>query len=533
MEGAASEAASLAGHLGLGKLVYLYDSNRVTLSAGTDITFTEDVAKRFQAYGWQTLNVENGNDLQAIEAAITEASQDTQHPSLVLVRTHLGYGSPNKQDTYEAHGSPLGAEEVKLTKKNLGWPLEPPFFLPPEALSHFREAVAKGEQAQKEWDERFDAYEEAFPDLAEEFHGVMTGKLPDHWDSDLPEFEVEEKGLSTRKASGKVMNAIAAKLPTFMGGSADLDPSTYTALKDMGDFENPAQPIEDAQGSAGGGWSYAGRNLHFGVREHGMGTILNGLGAHGGIIPYGATFLIFSDYMRPPIRLAAIMDLQVIYVFTHDSIGLGEDGPTHQPVEQLLGLRSIPKMFVIRPADANETALAWRVAIEHQDGPVALALSRQDLPVLDLKKYPQMRMGVRAGGYILEHSSGDAIPDITLIATGSEVHLALAAREKLEIQGVRTRVVSLPCWNLFNEQPLEYCQSVLPAQAPMLSIEAGSSLGWQPYVGPGIATIGVETFGASAPGKVVMQKYSFNTEAVILKALMLVEQFKKGREIPA
>jgi transketolase len=324
------------------------------------------------------------------------------------------------------------------------------------------------------------------------------------------------------------MNAIAPKLPTFLGGSADLDPSTHTALEGEGDFENPHEKADDAQGSVGGGWKYAGNNLHFGVREHAMGTILNGLAAHGGTLPFGATFLIFSDYMRPPMRLAAMMKLHVIYVFTHDSIALGEDGPTHQPVEQLLGLRSIPNMLVIRPADANETAAAWRVAIEHTDGPVALALTRQHVPILDPQKYPQIPLGVRSGGYVLEHASGNTLPDITLIATGSEVQLAIAARERLEEQGIRACVVSLPCWNLFDKQPDEYKETVLPPGIPMLAIEAGTSLGWRPYVGPGIATISVDRFGASAPGETVLREYGFTVEHVIQKALSVVGQKEKA-----
>jgi len=334
--------------------------------------------------------------------------------------------------------------------------------------------------------------------------------------------------MATRVASGKVMNAIASKLPTFIGGSADLDPSTHTALAGKGDFESPQETITDPQGSVGGGWKYSGDNLHFGIREHAMGAILNGMAAHGGTIPFGATFLIFSDYMRPPIRLAALMGLHVIYVFTHDSIALGEDGPTHEPVEQLLGLRSIPNMLVIRPADANETAAAWRIAIEHKDGPVALALTRQNLPILDLQKYPQLPLGVRSGGYVLAHASGNMPPDITLIATGSEVQLALAARVKLETQGIRARVVSLPCWNLFDVQPAEYREAVLLPEVPMLAIEAGVSLGWRPYVGPGIEVIGVDRFGASAPGEIVMREYGFSVEHVIQRALALVKQNNKA-----
>lgn len=527
MEGVSAEAASLAGHLGLGKLIYLYDNNHVTLSAATDLTFTEDVKKRFNAYGWHTQSVEDGNDLAAIERAIKSAQRHKEQPSLILINTHIGYGSPDKQDSYKAHGEPLGAEEVKKTKENLGWPLEPTFHVPEAALDHFREAVEKGKRAEAQWDERLGAYTQAYPELAQELHQALLGELPEGWDTDIPEFVPDAKGIATRVASGKVMNAIALKLPTFLGGSADLDPSTYTALEGKGDFENPRETVSDLQGSAGGGWKYAGNNLHFGVREHAMGTILNGLAVHGGTLPFGATFLIFSDYMRPPMRLAALMRLHVLYVFTHDSIALGQDGPTHQPVEQLLGLRSIPNMLVIRPADANETAAAWRVAIEHTNGPVALVLTRQKVPILDLQKYPQLPLGVRSGGYVLEHATGNTHPDITLIATGSEVQLALAAHEKLENQGVRTRVVSLPCWNLFDGQPDEYKEAVLPADVPMLAIEAGASLGWRPYVGPGIATIGVDRFGASAPGETVMHEYGFTVEHVVQQALSIVRQVEQ------
>jgi transketolase len=421
MEGVAAETGSLAGHLRLGKLICLYDNNHVTLSAATDLTFTEDVKNRFSSYGWHTQSVEDGNNLEAIERAIKTAKKNKEKPSLILVHTHLGYGSPHKHDTFEAHGSPLGVEEVKLTKENLGWPLEPAFYIPEAALAHFQEAVEKGRQKETKWKERFSAYTQAYPDLAPELHQMMRGELPEGWDVDIPEFPPTLKGMATRVASGKVMNAIASKLPTFIGGSADLDPSTHTALAGEGDFESPQEPVADPQGSVGGGWRYSGSNLHFGVHEHGMGAILNGMAAHGGTIPFGATFLIFSDYMRPPMRLAALMGLHVIYVFTHDSIALGEDGPTHQPVEQLLGLRSIPNMLVIRPADANETAAAWRIAIEHQDGPVALVLTRQNLPILDLQKYPQLPLGVRSGGYVLAHEAGNTPADITLIATGSEV----------------------------------------------------------------------------------------------------------------
>lgn len=528
MEGVASEAASLAGHLRLGKLIYLYDNNHVTLSAATDLTYTEDVENRFRAYGWHTQSVEDGYDLEAIERTIKTAQRNKEKPSLILVQTHLGYGSPHKQDTFEAHGSPLGVEEVKLTKENLGWPLKPTFFIPEAALAHFRKAVDKGEQNETKWEERFASYALAYPDLAQELHQMMQGELPEGWDVDIPEFPPDTKGMATRVASGKVMNTIASKLPIFIGGSADLDPSTYTALPGRGDFESPQETIKDLQGSEGGGWQYSGSNLHFGVREHGMGAILNGLAAHGGTIPYGSTFLIFSDYMRPPIRLAALMGLHVVYIFTHDSIALGEDGPTHQPVEQLLGLRSIPNLLVIRPADANETAAAWRIAIEYKDGPVALVLTRQNLPILDLQKFPQLPLGVRSGGYVLARATGNKPPDIILIATGSEVQLALAVREKLEIRGVGARVVSLPCWNLFDAQPAEYREAVFPPEVPMLAIEAGISLGWRPYVGPGIDMIGVNRFGASAPGEIVMREYGFTVDHVTQQAIAIVNQDKKA-----
>jgi transketolase len=526
LEGVAAEAASLAGHLRLGKLIYLYDNNHITLSAATDLTFTEDVKKRFDAYGWHTQSVDDGNNLEAIERAIRTAQKNKERPSLILVQTHLGYGSPHKQDTFEAHGSPLGEEELRLTKQNLGWPLEPSFYIPDAALAHFRKAVERGKQVETEWDGLFSAYTQAYPELAQELHQMMQERLPEGWDIDIPDFTLNENGMATRVASGKVMNAIASKLPTFIGGSADLDPSTHTALAGRGDFESPQECINDPQGSVGGGWQYSGSNLHFGVREHGMGAILNGIAAHGGTIPFGATFLIFSDYMRPPIRLAALMGLHVIYVFTHDSIALGEDGPTHQPVEQLLGLRSIPGLTVIRPADANETATAWRIAIEHKDGPVALVLTRQNLPILDLHIYHQLPLGVRSGGYVLAGATGNTPADITLIATGSEVQLALAAREKLATQGVRACVVSLPCWNLFDAQPIEYQEAVLPPEVPMVAIEAGTPLGWRPYVGPGIPVIGVDRFGASAPGKIVMREYGFSVENICRRVHSLLQNGK-------
>ncbi len=402
---------------------------------------------------------------------------------------------------------------MQATKKNLGWPLEPPFYVPEKAKDHFHTAVDRGKKFEAEWDQTFQRYQKEFPDQAAELRQMIDGKLVDGWDRGISPFQPDEKGMATRTALGKVMNASAERLPFLIGGSADLDPSTYTALKDMGDFLKGSDPGEDQQGSTGGGWSYSGRNIHFGVREHAMGGIVNGLAAHGGLLPYSATFLIFSDYMRPPMRLASLMHLHVIFIFTHDSIGLGEDGPTHQPVEQLLGLRSIPGMTVIRPADANETAAAWRIAVEQEAGPIVLVLSRQELPVLDLNRYPAINKGVQTGGYILEDL--DSKPDIVLVATGSEVHLVLEAQQKLKAEGITARVVSMPGWNLFIQQPESYRKKVLPPDVPALSIEAGTTLGWEPYFGARIDAIGVDRFGASAPGEVVMEQYGITVEHIL------------------
>ena len=523
MEGVASEAASLAGHLKLGKLIYLYDNNHISLAASTDLTFTEDCAKRFEAYGWHTQAVEDGNDLEALDRALRAARTETARPSLILVRTHIGFGSPGKQDTFEAHGAPLGEEEVKLTKQKLGWPAEPPFFIPDEALAHFRESVTKGQRAEAEWKERFSAYVRKFPAVAGELEQALRGELPAGWEESIPDFPADAKGLATRVASGKVLNAIAPKLPTLIGGSADLNPSTHTVLQKLGDFESPERTFADSQGSAGGGFSYAGRNLHFGVREHGMGAACNGMAAHGGIIPFGSTFLIFSDYMRPSIRLAALMELGVIYVFTHDSIGLGEDGPTHQPIEQLAALRAIPRLVVIRPGDANETAVAWRVAIETRDRPVALALTRQNVPTLDRTQFAAAD-GLRRGAYVLADPP-DGRPDLVLIGTGSEVSLAVAAREKLSERKIQARVVSMPSWELFDLQPKEYRDSVLPASIKRrVAVEAALPQGWHRYVGDGGDVIGIERFGASAPGNVVMEKLDFTVNHVVERALALLER---------
>ncbi len=524
MEGVSSEAASLAGHLKLGKLIYFYDNNHVSLSAGTDLTFTENVGMRFQAYDWQVLTVEDGNDLQAIDQSLREAQQETERPTLIMVRTILGYGAPNKQGTFEAHGSPLGAEEVKLTKENLGWPTEPPFYVPDQVLARFRQSVERGKEEEDTWTEMLSKYSQEYPDLAAEFQGIMRGEIPAGWDANLPTFSSKDGEMATRSAVGKVMNATATKLPALMGGSADLDPSTYTQLKGLGDFESPAETYPDVQGASGGGLDYAGRNIHFGVREHAMGSIVNGMAVHGGMLPYAATFLIFSDYMRPPIRLAALMKAHVILIFTHDSIALGEDGPTHQPVEQLLGLRSIPDMTLIRPADANETAAAWQIAVEHKEGPVTLVLTRQKIPVLDLSQYPQIREGVKKGGYILADPKDGARPQIILVATGSEVHVALAARDQLEKEGIKARLVSLPSWNIFQQQPEDYRQKVIPADIPILAIEAGATLGWVSYVGPSVSAIGVNHFGASAPGEVVLREYGFTVDNVVKQARTLLQK---------
>jgi len=520
MEGVASEAASLAGHLKLGKLICLYDDNYVTLAGGTDITFSEDRAKRFEAYGWQTIQVADGNDLAAIDAALLEARTDTTRPTLILVRTHIGYGSP-EQDTFKAHGSPLGVEDVRKTKEKLGWPVEPDFLLPPPALAHFREALDRGVAAERAWNSRMDVYTKAFPELAAELQGRLEGELPAGWDADIPVFPTDAKGLATRVAGGKVMNAIAPKLPALGGGSADLDPSTHTALKDLGDFNPPLAPGEDNQGSDGGGWSHAGRNLHFGVREHAMGAIVNGLAVHGGFAPYGSTFLIFSDYMRPAIRLAALMGIHVVHVFTHDSVALGEDGPTHQPIEQLASLRAIPNLTVIRPADANETAVAWKVALETKKRPVLLALTRQNVPTLDRRRYASAD-GLRRGAYVLSDAP-DGKPALILIASGSEVGLIVEAAEKLQADGIAVRCVSMPSWELFDAQPQAYRDQVLPPDVPArLAVELGVPQGWDRYIGAHGDMLGIDHFGASAPAEVLLREFGFTVANVVARARALL-----------
>ena len=505
MEGISSEASSLAGHLKLGKLLYLYDSNEVTLDGPASVTFTEDVGKRYEAYGWQVLHVANGNtDLDAIEDAIETAIAEISRPSLIIVKTTLGYGSPNKAGTSEAHGSPLGAEEVLRTKKALGWVFQEPFFVPKESLDHFREAVAKGEAVRTDWQSRFRRYEKEHPDLAAEWGRWMSGKLPDGWDSKLPQFAAGEKE-ATRTAAGKAMNAIAETVPWLIGGDADLGTSTNTVLKKFSSFE------------AGKG---TGRNLHFGVREHAMAGIANGISYHGGLRPFVATFFCFSDYMRPSVRLAALNELPDIFVWTHDSVGLGEDGPTHQPVEHLASLRAMPKMTLIRPADANEAVEAWRVTMRRTKGPVGLVLSRQKLPVLDRTRLAPAS-GVARGAYVLAEGS-EKPPRLILIATGSEVPLALAARETLEREGVSTRVVSMPSWEIFAEQEDAYRDEVLPRSVgARLSIEAGTSFGWRRWVGDRGDTVSIDRYGASAPGEIVLKELGFSVENVVKKAKAL------------
>jgi transketolase len=528
MEGVAAEAASLAGHLRLGRLICLYDDNRISLAAATDLSFTEERGKRFEAYGWHVQRVADGNDLEAIERALVNARNETGRPSLIIVRTHIGFGSPHKQDTFAAHGSPLGEEEVRLTREKLGWPAEPQFLVPEEAILCFRQAMAKGKEAEASWDTMLSVYAREFPEHAQELSEVMEGILPAGWDAAIPAFPADPKGMASRVASGKVLNAVATWLPMLIGGSADLNPSTNTALQGLGDFESPALDPVDRQGTVGPEWGYGGRNIHFGVREHAMASIMNGMAAHGGTIPFGATFLTFSDYLRPALRLAALMGLKVIHVFTHDSIALGEDGPTHQPIEQIAALRAIPNLVVIRPGDANETVIAWQVALEVKNRPVALVLSRQNLPTIDRSRFAPAE-GLRRGGYILADAEGGS-PELLLIATGSELSLALAARDALVTEKIRARVVSMPSWELFDEQPLEYRDSVIaPKVMARLAIEAGSPQGWHRYVGDGGEVLGVERFGASAPGEVMLREFGFTVENVRQLAVALLARKEEGK----
>jgi transketolase len=513
MEGVSMEAAALAGHLGLGKLIYLYDQNEITLAASANISHSEDVAARFEALGWHTISVD-GMSTDDVRRGLDEAKTVTDKPSLILCQTVIGYGSPNKAETFGVHGSPLGPDEVAATKENLDWPAKPDFYLPDEALAYFRRAVDEGAKAEADWQKRFDAYRAEHPDLATELKDAIERKLPDGWDSDLPTWEVGSK-TSTRKAGEAVIAGFFPKVPTFIGGSADLNPSTNTGMKGAGDFENSRyRPDEPVQGALGGPWSFEGRNIHFGIREHAMGSAVNGMAAHGGTWPFGATFLVFSDYMRPAIRLAALSEYKSTFVFTHDSIAVGEDGPTHEPIEQIMSLRLIPKLTVIRPADGNETADAWRVALQHH-GPAVLVLSRQDLPTLDTSAATG---SLANGAYVLTDTDGD--PDIVLIGTGSEVQLAVGAAEELARQGVNARVVSMPSWELFEAESDDYKRSVLGgADTPRLSVEAGTTIGWQKYAD---AHVGIDRFGLSGPGAKVMEELGFTVANVVEHAQALL-----------
>ena len=502
MEGVSSEAASLAAHLKLGNLVYLYDDNKISIDGNTTLSFSEDVGARFEAYGWHVQTVHDGNDLEKIETAIRHAQQVTDKPSLIKVRTHIGYGSPNKQDTSEAHGSPLGEEEVKLTKKAYGWDPEKFFFIPEEALKSFRTAVENGKKKEEEWKKLFSEYSKAFPVEAKLYENAIKGDYGDAWKKALPVFTAENGNIATREASGKVLAAIAQHLPTLLGGSADLTPSNNTRVKEYTDFQHN---------------NYGGKYIRYGVREHAMGSLMNGIALSDGMIPYGGTFLIFSEYMRPPIRLAALMGIRPIYVFTHDSIGLGEDGPTHQPVEQFAALRAIPNITFIRPGDANETAQAWKVAIEHRTGPVALALTRQKVALADRTKYAPAENLVK-GAYVLSQNSSS--PEIILIGTGSEVPLVIGAYEQLVKENIKARVVSMPSWELFERQTKEYRESVFtPSVKKRLAVEAGVELGWHKYASD---TITINTFGQSAPYDPLFKHYGFTVENVVKKAKELL-----------
>ncbi len=499
-EGVSAEAASYAGTQRLGKLVYLYDDNGISIEGDTDWTFREDVGARFRAYGWHVAGPIDGNDMAAVDAAINEAKAIEDRPSLIMCRTVIGFGSPHKAGTGAAHGEPLGEDEVKAAKENLDWPVEPLFYIPGDALEHFREAIDRGAEWEAYWQKQFDAYRGQHQEQAAELLRMAKGELPGGWDAGIPVFKPEDGPVSTRVAGGKVLNGLFKNLPDLVGGSADLEPSTKTWLKDSGRF----------------GWDKGGHNLQFGIREHAMGSIAVGMAHHGGVIPYTATFLIFSDYMRPPIRLAALSEKRVVFVFTHDSIGLGEDGPTHQPVEQLMALRAVPNLWVMRPADANEVGEMWRQALLRTDGPSLMALTRQNLPILDRTKLAPASEAAK-GGYVLRDADG--APDVILIATGSEVSLALQAADKLAAGGVGARVVSMPCWKLFDAQPEEYRQSVLlPDGPPRLAVEAGATLGWYKYVGEHGGVVGLDHFGASAPGGVVMKEFGFSAENVAARA---------------
>jgi len=498
MEGVSHEAASIAGHLKLGKVIFFYDDNNISIEGSTSLTFSEDIQKRFESYNWQILHITDVNDLGQIDNAISYAKSETDKPTLIITKTHIGYGSPNKQDNAAAHGSPLGEEEVKLTKRNLNWTEDKTFFIPDEVAEHFSDVKKKGREVEDAWNKVFDEYKSKYPAEAEQFLKIMKNDFGDGWKSKLPSFTDPSESIATRSASGKVINSIEKELPTLIGGSADLAPSTNTLMKDGSDFSVTNR---------------AGRNFHFGIREHGMASILNGMAYYGGVIPFGATFLVFSDYLRPAIRLAAISGIKVIYIFTHDSIGLGEDGPTHQPIEHFAALRAIPKVVVIRPADANETVEAWKVALEHNGSPVALMLTRQKLPVLDRSVLAPAE-NLSKGAYVIKDCNDE--PQMILMATGSEVSIVLEVADILNEAGIKTRVVSFPCWELFEMQSEDYKEDVLPSIVKArLSVEAGVAQGWDKYVGDYGESISIDKFGASAPVKVLMDKYGFTVENIV------------------
>jgi len=515
MEGVSHEAASLAGHLKLSNLIWIYDSNRVTIEGHTDLAYSDNVEARFQGYNWNTLHVDDANDAAALEAAINKAKATTGRPTLIVVKSIIGWGAPHKQDTAAAHGEPLGEEEVKLAKKSYGWPEDKQFYVPDGVMQHFAQGMgARGKKAHEEWQKRFEAYGKQYSDLANEFRLMLESRLPEGWDADIPVFEADAKGLATRDSSGKVINAIAQRVPWLIGGAADLSPSTKTNLK----FEGAGSFEFD---------SYAGRNLHFGIREHGMGAVVNGL-ALSGLRPYGSTFLIFSDYMKPPIRLSAIMELPAIYVFTHDSIGVGEDGPTHQPIEQLASLRGVPGLTTLRPADANEVSEAWRVALSNPHEPACIVLTRQPLPTLDRKKYASAE-GVRRGAYVLADADKGKQPEVILIATGSEVPLCIEVFEKLASEGIAARVVSMPSWDLFEKQDQAYKESVLPPGLhARVAVEQAATLGWDRYAGRLGSQIVMHTFGASAPLKALKTHFGFTPERVYDEAKKQIERVKSN-----
>jgi transketolase len=505
MEGITAEAASLAGHLQLGNLIYFYDDNHISIEGSTDLTFTEDVAQRFLSYGWHVQVVPDGNDLEALYQAVKAAQEETQRPSLIKVRTHIGYGSPNKEGTADAHGSPLGADEIKLVKEKFGFDPEKSFVVPEDVHHYYREIGKERAKKEDKWNDLYKAYKAKYPELAEEYELVSNGQLPEGWEKKIPVFAAGDEKIATRKASGKVLNAIADELPHLIGGSADLSPSTDTDLKNYHSFS-----VENREG----------RIFHFGIREHAMGAILNGLAVTKGIIPYGGTFLVFSDYMRPPIRLAAIMKIRPIFIFTHDSIGLGEDGTTHQPIEQLMALRAMPNVVVIRPADANETAQAWRVAIQHPGGPVVIVLTRQGLPVIDQEKYTPATE-LEKGAYVLSDSEKE--PDVILIGTGSEVSLLLQAQEELRKDAISARVVSMPSFELFDRQDAAYKEKVFPkALKKRLAVEAGAEMGWYKYVTDEGAILGMTSYGESAPAEDLFKKFGFTVENVVKRAKALL-----------